>query len=674
MPKIYSQSLSTILFLFWFAITYAQPIGTSSYEMMLETAENAANENDYINAITWFESAYKESKDPNLLVAIADLNMLVRDYIKAEKYYDRVLKRDKTDEFADIRLDYARSLKYQGKYKEALTELNGFISLIDSDSLRNEAKLEMRGILNMEKLPENIEAAISFGNENINTPSAENSPALDSEGTFYFSSMNTKTPVTLDGNEKEYHSKIYTAPRDNAGGYGKPIALDESINRENYFNGGESFSEDGKTMYFTRATLIGNGLETSQLFISKNNAGQWSPPVAASINGDFKIRHPYEGELFGQKVLYFSSDMLGGYGGYDLYYSPIAGGDFGTPVNLGNVINTPKNEETPFYSDGVLYFSSNGHPSMGGYDIYYTDWNGSAWSAVKNMGYNYNTSYDDTYFRMNKSGSSGFLVSNRPAKDKKKFKSSETCCDDIYEIRIRDIVIDLQVLVNNAEGPLDGATIELYEGGKKGAIEAKNNSLGNNFGFLLESDKSYKAFISRDGYYPDSIDWNTNGLFEDYTFKKTIVLKPKPKDDKSDSEFYSINEPIRLNNIYYDFDDDKILPASEKDLDYLVELMDQYPDMVIELSSHTDSRGEVDYNKKLSQRRANSAKNWLINEGISAARIKAVGYGESKLLNRCKDRVKCSEEEHQLNRRTEFKIIAGPQTIEIKKSRLKKEE
>ncbi|MEZ4911137.1 MAG: OmpA family protein [Saprospiraceae bacterium] len=651
----------------------AQPINVSSYEMMLETGENAANENDYVNAVKWFEDAYKESKDPYLLIAIADLNMLMRDYVKAERYYDRVLKKDKTDEFADIRLDYARSMKYQGKYKEAMNELNSFISLINNDSLKTEAKLELRGILNLEKLPENVEASISFANENINTPSAENGPAIAPDGTLYFSSMNTKSPVTLDGNEKEYHTKIYAATREATGGYAKPTALDEAINRVNFHNAGASFSPDGKVMYFTRATLLGNGIETSQLFVSQFNGGTWAPPVASTLNGDYKIRHPYEGELFGQKVLYFSSDMDGGYGGYDLFYAPMIGGDFGTPVNLGPIINTNKNEETPYYRDGVLYFSSNGHPSMGGYDTYYSEWNGSTWSAPANMGYNYNTSYDDTYFRMNKSGNSGFLVSNRPNKDKKKFKASETCCDDIYEVFIRDVVIDLQVLVNNESGPLDGATIELYENAKKGAIEAKNNALSNNFSFLLESDKSYKAFVTRDGYFPDSIEFNTNGIFEDYTFKKTLILKAKPKEDTSDSEFYSINEPIRLNNIYYDFDDDAILPAAEKDLAYLVELMEQYSDMVIELSSHTDSRGEVDYNKKLSQRRANSAKNWLVNEGIDAKRINAVGYGESKLLNKCKDRIKCSEEEHQLNRRTEFKIIAGPQTIEIKKSRLKRE-
>jgi outer membrane protein OmpA-like peptidoglycan-associated protein len=187
----------------------------------------------------------------------------------------------------------------------------------------------------------------------------------------------------------------------------------------------------------------------------------------------------------------------------------------------------------------------------------------------------------------------------------------------------------------------------------------------------LDADKSYKAIITRDGYYPDSISFNTNGIFDDYTVKKTVVLKPKPEEEETKE--YSINEPIRLNNIYYDFADDKILPDAEKDLFYLIELMDEYSDMVIELSSHTDSRGVSSYNQKLSQRRADSARKWLIAEGIDKGRIKPVGYGEAKLLNKCKDGVRCSEEEHQLNRRTEFKIIAGPQTIKVNKKRLKGE-
>lgn len=648
---------------------FSQPFTTSSYDQMIETAETAARNFDYYNAIEWFDKAHKESKDPNLLISIADLHMLLKEYPKAERLYDRVLKRDKKGEFTEVLLDFGRSLKVQGKYKQALDAFNELISVTEDETIKAEASFEQQGILQMNKFAENIEAVISFAGENINSGSAESSPALYTDGTLYFSSFNRKNEIILDGNEGDYYAKLYVAPRSLDGGYDKATALPEYINRNSFHSGGVSFSADGKRMYFTRARLQANGLEWSRIFVSNRVNDQWTPPTELeNVNGDFLSRHPYEGELFGEKVLYFASDMPGGFGGMDIYYSTIKGDSYGLPVNLGPKINTAKNEETPFYKDGTLYFSSDGHPGMGGYDIFYSAWTGSGWAEVTNMGFNYNSSYNDKFLRFNTSGNAGFLVSNRTHKDKKKFKGGETCCEDIYLINIRDLIIDLQVLVEGEKGPLDGATIEIFEGPKMITLESKTNYTGNNFSFLLDADRSYKAIITREGYYPDSITFNTNGIFDDYTFKKTVKLNPKPKEDTYD--VYTINEPIRLNNIYYDLDDDKILPDAEKDLMYLVELMDKYTDMVIELSSHTDSRGVSTYNQKLSQRRADSAKRWLVKEGIDAERIKTVGYGETQLLNRCKDGVRCSEDEHRFNRRTEFKIIAGPETIEIEKSRL----
>lgn len=653
-----------LLLLFASYIGEAQPVTATTYQVKVETAVNAAENHDYLNAIEWFETAYQESKDPNLQVAIGDMYMLLRDYPKAEKVYERVIKRDKRDEFFDIKLDYAKAIKAQGKYKQALDELNAFISAVESDSLKNDAKIELRGILLMEKYPENIEAAVSFANEDINSPSAESSPAYYTDGTLYYSSLNAKAPVTIDGQEGEYHAKIYSASRTPQGDFSKPVALEEAINRVDFFNTGVSFSQDGERMYFTREKYTNNGVKNAQIYLSKRAGDKWGTPYPIeSLNNEFKSRHPAEGELFGQRVLYYISDMPGGYGGYDIYYSPINGDNYGIPVNLGQTINTSKNENSPFYKDGTLYFSSNGHPGMGGMDNFYATWDGKKWSEPENMGFNYNTSYDDGFLRFNQGGTAGFVVSNRTHKDKKKFKNSETCCDDIYTIQIRDLVIDLKTLVNGSKGPLEGATIELFEGSRKVPIDSKTNFLSNDFNFLLDADKSYTARITRDGYYPDSISFNTNGIFDDYTVNKTVTLNPKPEAPK---RTVSRNEPITLKSIFFDFNDDKILPEAEKDLAYLKSLMDQYPDMVIELSSHTDSRGDNEFNKKLSQRRANSTKTWLIEEGVTSSRIKAVGYGETRLLNKCKDKVKCTEEEHQLNRRSEFKIIAGPQTIEIK--------
>ena len=226
-------------------------------------------------------------------------------------------------------------------------------------------------------------------------------------------------------------------------------------------------------------------------------------------------------------------------------------------------------------------------------------------------------------------------------------------------------------MIDEKEGALNGATIKLKNTTDpiSNPTDSKYNALGNEFQFLLGSDYKYKAIITADGYYPDSIEFNTAGILDNYTVNKTITLQPIPPEPEvtETTETVTINQPIRLNNIYYDFDDDKILPDAEQDLNTLHDLLIEYPDMIIELSSHTDSQGRGSYNEDLSQRRAESATDWLLDKGIDKKRIKPVGYGESVILNKCKNGVKCTDDEHRENRRTEFKIIAGPQTIEIKK-------
>jgi peptidoglycan-associated lipoprotein len=183
----------------------------------------------------------------------------------------------------------------------------------------------------------------------------------------------------------------------------------------------------------------------------------------------------------------------------------------------------------------------------------------------------------------------------------------------------------------------------------------------------LQEEKAYLIRVKADGYYTDSIEINTVGYAVSHTFDEAFFLKSK----EPETVEITINEPIRLNNIYYDFDDDKILKEAESDLELLFGLMNEYPDMIIELSSHTDARGNDNYNLDLSQRRANSAKEWLVQRGINERRVQAVGYGENQILNQCKNGVDCTEDEHRLNRRTEFKIIAGPTSIQIKKEVLR---
>ncbi|MBK8701540.1 MAG: OmpA family protein [Saprospiraceae bacterium] len=652
----------------WVGLT-AQPMKTVDYNTKLMVADKAASEGDYYGAIEWYTKAFEESKDLNLQLAMADLYILARDFSKAEKIYDRILKRDKKKDFEDIRIDYAKALKSQGKYREALKEFNTIMMDAEStDSLKALAKHELKGIEMMDNLAPNLEAIVNYLPGKVNSGSAETSPAIGPDGMLYFSSFNRKKEIILDGTEKDYHAKIYAADKNDKGEYDKITALPEAINRPEFNAAGVAFSRDGRKMYFTRAELQNNNIETSTLFVSNKSDAGWSAPTEiASLNGEYIIKHPYVGELFGNEVLFFSSNMLGGLGGFDLFYSTIKGDTYGVPTNLGTVINTTADEVSPYYSNGTLYFSSNGHPSMGGFDIWYASWNGINWEGITNIGFNYNSPYDDLFLRFNDSGSSGFMVSNRPNKDKQKMKGSDSCCDDIYGVYIRELVIDLMAMVEDQKGPLNGASAEVYDLSLGGYPETKTNFNGNNFNFPLQADRSYRAIFKKEGYYPDTISFNTNGILDDYTVKKTVKLKTDPNYGKDEVEIVTINQPIRLNNIYYDYDKADILPDAEQDLNTLLDLLEDYPDMVIEMSSHTDARGDDSYNQKLSQRRAESARNWLVSKGVNKERVKPVGYGEKVILNQCTNKVRCTDAEHRINRRTEFKIIAGPQTIEIKK-------
>jgi peptidoglycan-associated lipoprotein len=668
-------TLSFLLFLFTTNLI-AQPLRVVKYETKLEVADESAKAGDYYGAIEWYTKAYEESKDLNLQIAIADLYVIARDFPKAEKIYDRILKRDKEKEFEEVRLDYARVMKGQGKYKEALKEFNTVIADPEADdSLKNVAKFELSGIELMEKMAPNLEAVVSPIAGKINSASAESAPVQSQDGSLYFSSYNRKKEVILDGKEGSFEAKLYTAQKNDKGEYDKVEALPENINRPGFNSGGVSFSKDGRRMYFTRATLSNNKVEKSVLFVSTKGAEGWGAArEVVELKGDFNVKHPIMGDLFGGEVLFFTSNMVGGKGGYDLYYCPMSGGEVGKPINLGSVVNTAKDEITPYYNNGTLYFSSTGHAGIGGFDIFYATWTGSAWQEVTNIGFNYNSAFDDMFLRFNDSGSSGFLVSNRPSKTKAKIKGSDMCCDDIFSVYIRELVVDLLVTVEDDKGPLKGAGTELYDLTIGGYPDTKTNVNTNTFNHPLEIDRDYKVIVAKEGYFPDTFSFNTNGILDDYTVKKTVKLRKDPNydpnknnnpNDGGDVVIIKKNEAIRLNNIYYDYDKYNILPDAEQDLSILQGLMEDYPDMVIELSSHTDARGNDAYNQSLSLNRAKSAREWLVEQGINASRIKAVGYGEKQILNRCKNDVRCSEEEHRLNRRTEFKLIGGPSSIEI---------
>jgi len=299
---------------------------------------------------------------------------------------------------------------------------------------------------------------------------------------------------------------------------------------------------------------------------------------------------------------------------------------------------------------------------------------GLSWSIPRNLGSQYNTALDDWYLSFDKSGSKGFLVSNRKDEAKKKLKGSETCCYDIYEFDIRQLAIDLMVGVGNEEEkPLKGATVQVTDITTYDPPMTQTQEEEYRFNYDLDADRRYEIITSKEGYTSDTTEVTTAGIVEDKTIRKKVILRKAPPAQPVTPQVtyridtVTINEAIRFDNIYYEFDKWNILSESEKDLTIILNLMNQYSDMKVELSSHTDARGPTPYNKQLSQRRAESARLWLINRGVAPDRIVPKGYGESVILNRCTNGVLCPDTEHRFNRRTEFKILEGPETIEIKR-------
>jgi peptidoglycan-associated lipoprotein len=658
----------------WSAASIAQPINRATPESNLNSAKEAETNGNPYEALELYKKANDDMKDKDLTVKIAKLEYELRDYAQAERAFSRLVLRDRKNEYGELKYWYAMSLKHNGKYAEAADMFNLYINdAAAQPDLVQAAKREIAGceIGKKAKQPENL--LINNLGKKANSPQTESSPSY-SGGELYYTSLKGKEVVVLDGKQGDWYSKVYTSTKSGAE-FGEPTPLGEQINREDWQQGNVSVTPDGRTMYFTRVQFAEGGqtISESKIYYSNKGSDGWGAAnEVAGVNGDYIAKHPCEGDLFGEKVLFFVANMPGGKGGFDIYYAPKKqDGQFGLPVNLGEVINTVGEEATPFYQDGKLYFSSNGRPTLGGLDVFESQWNGSVWSEPKLLPLGVNSSVDDFFYTRLPDGMSGYFVSNRPGPNNLK---SKTCCDDIYSWETERVKVDLvaKTLRLRRKGekenqPLTGATVQVFDVTDKNPsrVEEKTNTATNDFPFTLLPDKSYRLIATREGYRADTLDFNTVGVKKTTSIEKKLTLRLLRKEPEFDT--IRINEPIRLDNILYDYDKWDIRPDAEPDLQNLTDLMKKYPEMKIELSSHTDARGKDDYNETLSQKRAESAKTWIVAKGITADRIVAKGYGEKVLLNECGNGVECTEEQHQLNRRTEFKILSGPTSIVIEK-------
>lgn len=438
-----------------------------------------------------------------------------------------------------------------------------------------------------------------------------------------------------------------------------------------YHAGPATFTANGDTVYFTitnednnllYAKAITRSVGTRKLelyYAVKNSSGGWNAPVAFAYN---KVKYYSIGHAALAKngsLLYFASDMPGGYGGTDIWFCrKTAEGKWDKPVNCGAVINTPGQEAFPtIVGDTALYFSSNEHAGLGGLDIFSAVGSDTAWQLPVNLKPPFNSSYDDFYCAI--ANRTGYLASDR---------EGGLGSDDIYSFilpPVEHLLLVNTVYSRKDSSVLTGAHVAFTCAAVAVDTVCTADTKGSNR-FEVQKNNTYVIRASYPGYVSNAIEVSTSGYKPVDTVYAQLYLAPvpppviiptKPKVVPMPDRHFEVGETFVLDKLYYDTDKYNIRPDAARELDKLVAILNKYPTIEIELSSHTDSRGSDEHNMILSQNRAKSAVQYLIKKGIAVTRVVAAGYGETRLTNGCMNGIKCSAKEHQMNRRTEVKIL-----------------
>jgi len=617
----------------------------------------------------------------------------------------------------------------------------------------------------------------------INSEKDDYAPAFYKEGIVYPSSRRKNGPI--DKSTGDTYHDLYYAPLEAKGMMTRPQNFSLNLNSQTH-EGPLSFNAKDDRVYFSRSNKVRKHEQTSYMKIYEAEQGKvdWENIQPMPFNrGDFSCMHPSISPT-GDR-LFFASDMPGGFGGMDLYVVEWLGTKWSRPMNLGPKINTSGQEAFPFIHDsGVLFFASDGHPSLGGFDVFLMNL-GDPSEQIINLGLPFNSSEDDTGFILDQNGKNGYFSSNRAGGIGK---------DDIYSFQalegiktmassfILNSTVEIYNTDNQAGLPL--ANVRVFE--KNGEVLEENiydhqyvlneqtgerylqkvlkeenqikksERLTNRRGEIIHSFKSeqdYLILVTKAGFETVEFEYSTKGKIEserieipitpvscfdlsgkvvtetyqpipyaeivvknlctgkertittnrqgeyiycleigcDFDFGvnkagfasyETIVstkgirgIRSKALDVVLKQEEHSIlTTPIRtgttivLNNIYYDFNAHSIQAGAAKELEELASVMQRYPSMEIELNAYTDARGEEYYNLELSQKRAQAARKYLTDKGISPSRIKSFGFGEARIRNHCVDGVDCTDEEHAYNRRTEVKVIRIAEEVEFKEN------
>ena len=631
----------------------------------LSDAEDKQRIGEYFEAAAIYRNVYTKTSPQKrdlrgyIAYRMAECNRLINNTPRATSAYMNALRYDYPDSIVSLRL--GQMYQKSGKYMDAIRHYNDFLLL------NPESQLALNGIKGSELAPQwkqNPSRYIVKRMEKFNSRRGEFCPMLYGEkyDQLYFTSSRTPKGANKDKDETisaitgQRNNDFFLVKQDEQGNWLAPVELEDEVNTE-FDEGTPSFSKDGNTMYYTYCAQDPEGPRTSEIYVSTRSSAKWGKGTRASIVKDSVTALGHPAVSPDGKYLYYVSDAVGGFGGKDIFRSRLVGNDFGPMENLGPDINTPGDEMFPYVRDSVtLYFASNGHPGMGGLDLFKATQDSTGKWHVENLKAPINSMGDDFGITFEGDKEKGFFSSNR---------NDARGYDHLYSFELPVITIFIEGIVSDVdENPIEDATVRIV--GKDGLNEKVLAKKDGTYRVELERDIRYVMMASARGYLNQNFELKTGPEEKNETYIVDFYLSP-------------ISKPVVIENIFYDFDKATLRPESQKALDEMIKMLNDNPNVTIELGAHTDRKGSDQYNERLAQRRAQSVVDYLIAGGIEKERLEAKGYGESvpKVINKKMAKnydflnegdvlteefiltltPEQQEIADQINRRTEFKVL-----------------